>query len=81
VQVAAQAIGGTAFTRLQPGLDPAGRSSASALLLHDEDIPLTGYGLGTRRLISIAIQEKAVSDDAGNITRPGGRFRRKPRRT
>jgi putative ATP-dependent endonuclease of the OLD family len=62
VEVAAQALGGTAFTRLQPGLDPAGSSSASALLLHDEDVPLTGYGLGTRRLISLAIQEKAFSD-------------------
>jgi putative ATP-dependent endonuclease of the OLD family len=62
VEAAAQAIGSTAFTRLQPGLDPAGSSSASALLLHDEDVPLTGYGLGTRRLISLAIQEKAFSD-------------------
>lgn len=65
VQAVAQAIGGTKFSRLHPGLDPAGSSSASALLLHDEDIPLTGYGLGTRRLISLAIQEKAFS--AGTI--------------
>jgi energy-coupling factor transporter ATP-binding protein EcfA2 len=57
----AQAIGGAAFTRLRPGLDPSGSSSASALLLHDEDVPLTGYGLGTRRLVSVAIQEKAFS--------------------
>jgi putative ATP-dependent endonuclease of OLD family len=64
VEVAAQAIGGTAFTRLQPGLDPAGSSSASSLLLHDEDVPLTGYGLGTRRLISLAIQEKAFAEGA-----------------
>jgi putative ATP-dependent endonuclease of the OLD family len=62
VQTAAQAIGGTSFTRLRPGLDPAGSSSTSALLLHDEDVPLTGYGLGTRRLISLAIQEKAFSE-------------------
>lgn len=59
VAIAAQAIGGTAFTKLRPGLDPASNSSANALLLHDEDIPLTGHGLGTRRLISLAIQEKA----------------------
>lgn len=65
VQAAAQAIGGTEFSRLHPGLDPASSSSVSALLLHDEDIPLTGYGLGTRRLISLAIQEKAFS--AGTI--------------
>jgi hypothetical protein len=64
VQTAAQAIGGTAFTKLQPGLDPAGSSSASALILHDQEVPLTGYGLGTRRLISLAIQEKAFSEGA-----------------
>ena len=64
VQTAAQAIGGTSFTRLQPGLDPAGSSTTSALLLHDEDIPLTGYGLGTRRLISLAIQERAFNEGA-----------------
>ena len=61
VEIAAQAIGGTAFSKLRPGLDPTSSSSANALLLHDEDIPLTGYGLGTRRLISLAIQEKAFS--------------------
>jgi hypothetical protein len=59
VAIAAQAIGGTAFTKLRPGLDPASSASANALVLHDEDIPLTGHGLGTRRLISLAIQEKA----------------------
>jgi putative ATP-dependent endonuclease of the OLD family len=64
VQGAAQAIGGTSFTKLVPGLDPSGSSSASALLLHNEDIPLTGYGLGTRRLISLAIQQTAFDEGA-----------------
>jgi hypothetical protein len=61
VAIAAQAIGGTAFTMLRPGLDPTSSSSANALLLHDGDVPLTGHGLGSRRLISLAIQEKAFS--------------------
>jgi putative ATP-dependent endonuclease of the OLD family len=61
VAAAAAAIGGAAFTNLRPGLDPAGSSSTHALVLHDEEIPLTGHGLGTRRLISLAIQEKAFT--------------------
>ena len=64
VAIAAQAMGGTAFIKLRPGLDPTSSSSANALLLHDEDVPLTGHGLGTRRLISLAIQEKAFSGHA-----------------
>lgn len=64
VQGAAQAIGGTSFIKLVPGLDPAGSSSGSALLLHDQEVPLTGYGLGTRRLISLAIQETAFNEGA-----------------
>lgn len=54
-------IGGTAFTALRPGLDPASGSTTHALLLHDQAIPLTGFGLGTRRIISLAIQERAFT--------------------
>jgi hypothetical protein len=61
VAAAAAEIGGAAFTGLRPGLDPIGSSTTNALLLHDEEIPLTGFGLGTRRLISLAIQEKAFT--------------------
>lgn len=61
VASAAAQIGGAAFTGLRPGLDPTGSSTTHALLLHEEEIPLTGYGLGTRRLISLAIQEKAFT--------------------
>ena len=59
VAAAAAVIGGAEFANLRPGLDPAGSSSTNALLLHDQDVPLTGHGLGTRRLSSLAIQEKA----------------------
>lgn len=58
---AAGDIGGAAFKRLRPGLDPTGASTTHALLLHDDEIPLTGFGLGTRRLISLAIQEMAFT--------------------
>jgi putative ATP-dependent endonuclease of OLD family len=59
VAAAAAVIGGAEFTNLRPGLDPTSSSSTNALLLHDQDVPLTGFGLGTRRLSSLAIQEKA----------------------
>jgi len=61
VAAAASEIGSGAFSHLRPGLDPTGSSSTHALVLHDEEIPLTGHGLGTRRLISLAIQEKAFT--------------------
>jgi len=64
VTAVAGIIGSSAFTKLQPGLDPTSSSSTSALLLHDEEVPLTGSGLGTRRLTSLAIQEKAIADGA-----------------
>jgi putative ATP-dependent endonuclease of the OLD family len=59
VAAAAAVIGGAEFTDLRPGLDPTSSSSTNALLLHDQDVPVTGHGLGTRRLCSLAIQEKA----------------------
>ncbi len=56
---AAAEIGAAEFTWLRPGLDPTSSSTTHALLLHDDQIPLTGRGLGTRRLTSLAVQEKA----------------------
>ena len=61
VAEAAAEIGGSVFEELRPGLDPTAGSTTHALLLHDHDIPLTGYGLGTRRLVSLAIQERAFT--------------------
>jgi putative ATP-dependent endonuclease of OLD family len=62
VAEAAATIGGADFTFLRPGLDPTGSSSTNALLLHDQHVPLTARGLGTRRLTSLAIQEKAFAE-------------------
>jgi putative ATP-dependent endonuclease of the OLD family len=61
VAEAAAEIGGADFSQLRPGLDPTSSSSTHALLLHNSSVPLTGHGLGTRRLISLAIQEKAYT--------------------
>lgn len=59
VATAAAALGGGDFADVRPGWDPAASASASALLLHDGQIPLTHAGLGSRRLISVAAQEQA----------------------
>lgn len=62
-QVEVKKLGSGPFTDLRPGLDPSLGSGNSALLLHDGNIPLTQYGLGSRRLLSLSIQENAL---AGN---------------
>lgn len=53
-------LGGTSFGTLRPGLDPTAGSSTATLVLHDGVVPLTGFGLGTRRLTSLAIQQNAI---------------------
>jgi putative ATP-dependent endonuclease of the OLD family len=60
VQKASQKLGAAPYRTLRPGLDPASSSGRFPLLLHDEEIPLTSQGLGTKRLTGIAIQERAV---------------------
>ena len=56
-------LGSGPFGDLRPGLDPAFGAGSSALVLHDGNIPLTQFGLGSRRLLSLSIQENAL---AGN---------------
>ncbi|THV35207.1 hypothetical protein FAB82_23365 [Glycomyces buryatensis] len=57
----ARRLGSAPFTRLRPGLEPPSTSLAQPLLLHNESVPLTSYGLGTRRLTSIAIHDPGAS--------------------
>lgn len=61
----ASAFGAAAFGELRPGLEPGSSSSAHALLLHDGEVPLSSLGLGTRRLTSLAIQDRAM--ESGSI--------------
>jgi hypothetical protein len=55
-------LGSGAFPRLKPGLDTSRSSSAGTLALFDGAIPLTSFGLGTRRLAGIATQEMAAEN-------------------
>lgn len=61
---AALKLGSAAFGPLRPGLEPTAASSAHSLMLHDADVPLTSFGLGTRRLTSLSIQDQAVAGGA-----------------
>ncbi|MBY6414418.1 ATP-binding protein [Rhodococcus sp. BP-252] len=60
-QTSARAVGAATFGNLRPGLEPVSASSTHALMLHDGDVPLSGLGLGTRRLTSLAIQDQAMA--------------------
>lgn len=64
-QDGARRLGSAAFQTLRPGIEPGNSSSAHALVLHDDQIPLTNFGLGSRRLTSLSIQEQAV--EGGSI--------------
>jgi putative ATP-dependent endonuclease of the OLD family len=64
VKRGAQELGARVYDTIRAGLDAVGSSSAG-LVLHNDTIPLTREGLGTRRLTSLAIQNEAV--EGGSI--------------
>jgi putative ATP-dependent endonuclease of OLD family len=59
VQTQVQAIGTTKFGNLRPGLDISLTNMQGNLALFDGDIPLSNFGLGTRRLTGAATQQLA----------------------
>lgn len=59
VQESVHAIGTAEFTDLKPGLDVSLSSTRGNLALFEGDIPLTNFGLGTRRLTGAATQQLA----------------------
>lgn len=60
IQERANRIGGGSFTDIRPGLDTSRSSMGAALALYEDVVPLTGYGLGSRRLASLAVQQLAA---------------------
>ncbi len=65
VTTRARMLGATPSEDLRPALDPATISVHSgALSLHDGFVPVRAAGLGTRRLVSLAIQQAVVKDGA-----------------
>lgn len=59
VQEQVQAIGTTEFADLKPGLDMSLTNTQGNLALFEGDVPLTNFGLGTRRLTGAATQQLA----------------------
>lgn len=57
VKQASNTFGANNFQDLRVGLDPQALNTGYGLVLHDGEVPLTGSGLGTRRLTSLGIQE------------------------
>ncbi|MGV9671360.1 AAA family ATPase [Gordonia sp. NPDC003504] len=52
-------LGSGEFRALKPGLDQSLSNSSGNLALYEGEVPLTNYGLGTRRLAGIAAQQLA----------------------
>jgi len=59
VQQAVQNIGTAGFEDLKPGLDLSLSNTRGNLALFEGDVPLTNFGLGTRRLTGAATQQLA----------------------
>ena len=57
----AVAFGISPGPRFRPGLDVRAMSGAARLALHQERIPLTYSGLGTKRLVALAVQRSQIS--------------------
>lgn len=60
VQDRANKIGGGRFTDIKHGLDTSRSAMGAGLALYEDLIPLTSFGLGTRRLTSFAVQQLAA---------------------
>lgn len=57
----AETLGAGKFEDLRPGLDLSGLRG-TGLSLYSGDIPLSSYGLGSRRLAALSIEKAAISD-------------------
>ncbi len=56
----AQSIGAKRFKELRPGVDLS-NGQYGGVSLHSGDVPLSSYGLGTKRLTALAIQRSSAS--------------------
>ncbi len=52
--------GGGSFSSIKPGLDTSFSSVIGNLALYESDIPLTNFGLGTKRISALAVQQIAT---------------------
>ncbi len=64
VQNHANAVGGSDFKAIRAGLDSSRSGMGANLALYEDVVPLMAYGLGSRRLVSLAVQQMAAGDRA-----------------
>lgn len=64
VQERVNKIGGGHFKDIKPGLDTSRSSMGAGLALYEDVVPLTSFGLGSRRLASFAVQQLAAGSRA-----------------
>ena len=62
VKAAAQGYGAAEFDGLRPGIDLSSSSTYGGVSLYSGNVPLSKYGLGTRRLASLAVQKVSAWD-------------------
>lgn len=62
VQAKLNEVGCGVFQDIQPGLDTSLSSSAGNLALYESKTPLTNYGLGSKRLAGLAVQQLAAAN-------------------
>lgn len=62
VQEKLNAVSGGGFSHILPGLDTSRSSMGAGIALYESEVPLTSYGLGTRRLASLAVQQLAAGN-------------------
>jgi putative ATP-dependent endonuclease of OLD family len=62
VQQRLHTLGSGEFKDLKPGLDQSLSTSTGNLALYEGAVPLSNYGLGSRRLAGVAAQQLANAD-------------------
>ncbi len=62
IRASAQALGAADYSDMAPGLDVSRGDGYGSLALYSGSVPVHRYGLGTRRLTSLAIQKLSVTD-------------------
>ncbi|WP_030014516.1 ATP-dependent nuclease [Curtobacterium sp. S6] len=64
VQHHANEVGSSDFKAVRAGLDASRSGMGANLALYEGVVPLTAYGLGSRRLVSLAVQQMAAGERA-----------------
>lgn len=64
VQNQANEVGSSDFRAIRAGLDSSRSGMGANLALYEDAVPLMAYGLGSRRLVSLAVQQLAAGERA-----------------